>query len=431
MVKSAEILCIGTELLMGDIVNTNAAYLAKELAGIGINLYHQTVVGDNADRLRESLALALSRADVVITTGGLGPTYDDLSKETVAAFFGKKLVCHPQSELAIHALFQRLGRTMTDNNKKQALLPEGCTVFPNLNGTAPGCAIEGDGELLGKTAILLPGPPREMAPMFEEYVRPYLMKDSDTRLVSHSLHFFGIGESALESKLFGQMSTSTNPTIAPYAKTGEVLLRLTARVEAGQDAEAILAPAISRIEAVAGEFIYGVDVGDLQTAAVRALMQKNLKVATAESCTAGYVSKRLTEVSGASAVFECGLCCYSDRIKTELLGVSPKTIGEHGAVSLETAREMAASIRRLSGADVGLSVTGNAGPEPSEGKPVGLVYIGIDSQNLSEVLTLNLSTRDQDARELIRYTAASHALHQILRAALAGRAVPLAGEAIG
>ena len=368
--RSAEILCIGTELLMGDIINTNAAYLAKELAGLGINLYHQSVVGDNPERLRQSLQLALKRADIVITTGGLGPTYDDLSKETIAACFGRKLVMDEDSLTRIQAHFLRLGREMTDNNKKQAMMPQGCIIFQNENGTAPGCAIEGSGELEGKTAIMLPGPPREMKPMFEQQVKPYLLKDSDTRLVSHTMHFFGIGESMLEDRLRSLMEKSLNPTVAPYAKTGEVQLT-----------------------------------------------EKERKVAVAESCTGGYLAKRITDVSGSSKVFECGVCSYSNRIKHQLLGVSEQTLAEYGAISEQTAAEMASGVRNLSGADIGISVTGNAGPTADEGKEVGLVYIGVDSPKLTHVFTLHVNRRDQDARETIRYLASSHALSLILKAA--------------
>ena len=269
--RSAEILCIGTEILMGDIVNTNAAYIAKELAGLGINVYHQSVVGDNPQRLREALELAFSRADIVITTGGLGPTYDDLSKETIAAFFGRELVMDQESLHRIECHFLRQNRPMTENNKKQAMMPQGCIIFPNNNGTAPGCAIEGTGEQQGKTVIMLPGPPREMKPMFEESVKPFLLKDSDTRLVSHTMHFFGIGESMLESLLRDLMEHSLNPTVAPYAKTGEVQLRVTARVQNGEDAEALLQPVVEKIKEQVGGYLYGIDVGDLQTAAVHAL----------------------------------------------------------------------------------------------------------------------------------------------------------------
>ena len=415
--RSAEILCIGTELLMGDIINTNAAYLAKELAGLGINLYHQSVVGDNPERLQQSLQLALKRADIVITTGGLGPTYDDLSKETIAACFGRTLVMDEDSLARIQAHFLRLGREMTDNNKKQAMMPQGCVIFQNENGTAPGCAIEGSGELEGKTAIMLPGPPREMKPMFEQQVKPYLLKDSDTRLVSHTMHFFGIGESMLEDRLRSLMEKSLNPTVAPYAKTGEVQLRVTARVKNGEDPNALLEPVMEQIRQMVGEFLYGVDVGDLQTAAVRLLTEKGLKVAVAESCTGGYLAKRITDVSGSSKVFECGICSYSNRINHQLLGVSERTLEEYGAISEQTATEMASGVRKLSGADIGISVTGNAGPTADEGKEVGLVYIGVDSPKLTQVFTLHVNRRDQDARETIRYLASSHALSLILKAA--------------
>ena len=415
--RSAEILCIGTELLMGDIINTNAAYLAKELAGLGINLYHQSVVGDNPERLRQSLQLALKRADIVITTGGLGPTYDDLSKETIAACFGRTLVMDEDSLTRIQAHFLRLGREMTDNNKKQAMMPQGCVIFQNENGTAPGCAIEGSGELEGKTAIMLPGPPREMKPMFEQQVKPYLLKDSDTRLVSHTMHFFGIGESMLEDRLCSLMEKSLNPTVAPYAKTGEVQLRVTARVKDGEDPNALLEPVMEQIRQTVGEFLYGVDVGDLQTAVVRLLTEKERKVAVAESCTGGYLAKRITDVSGSSKVFECGICSYSNRIKHQLLGVSERTLEEYGAISEQTATEMASGVRKLSGADIGISVTGNAGPTADEGKEVGLVYIGVDSPKLTKVFTLHVNRKDQDARETIRYLASSHALSLILKAA--------------
>ena len=412
--KSAEILCIGTELLMGNTVNTNATYIAKGLAQNGINVYHQAVVGDNPQRLKESLDLAFSRSDIVITTGGLGPTYDDLSKETIAAWFGKELVLHEESLRHIEDFFQRLGREMTANNRKQAMMPQDCTVFPNPNGTAPGCAIEKD----GKVAFMLPGPPREMRPMFDNYVIPYLQKDSDTVLVSKMIHLFGIGESMLEHKLHDVMVESSNPTLAPYAKEGEVQLRVTACVHRDEDAEAILQPMMDKVSEIAGEFIYGIDIGDLQTAAVTRLKEKGLHVATAESCTGGYVSKRLVDVDGVSEVFDCGVCSYSNDIKEKVLGVSHETLAAYGAVSEQTAREMAAGVRRLSGAEIGVSTTGIAGPGGgTPEKPVGLVYVAVDSDKYSEVLKLNIPSRSDDAREYIRYIASSNALHLIWKAA--------------
>lgn len=411
--KSAEILCIGTEILMGDIVNTNAAYIAKELTNLGITMYHQTVVGDNPQRLKDSLALAFSRSDIVITTGGLGPTYDDLSKETIASYFGRKLQMDEESLQSVIEFHEKLNIPMPENNKKQAMMPEGATIFPNPNGTAPGCAIEQD----GKTAIMLPGPPREMAPMFDHYVVPFLLKDSGKVLLSHNLHFYGIGESLLETKLHALMEKSLNPTVAPYAKTGEVMVRVSAMAKDAAEAEQMMAPVIGEIKETAGEFLYGIDVGDLQTAAVRALREKGLQAATAESCTGGYVSKRLTDVSGSSAVFECGVCTYSNRMKQQLLGVKESTLQKYSAVSPETAAEMAAGVRELSGADIGVAVTGNAGPEPSEGKPVGLVYIAVDSDWHKEVYEMNINRRDEKLREMIRYLASSRALYMLLQTA--------------
>ena len=413
---NAEIITVGTELLLGDIVNTNSQFLSRELAAYGIGMLYQSTVGDNIDRLGEVLRLAMGRSDLVLLTGGLGPTQDDLTRETVADVLGLPLVPDEESLRRIEEYFRNTGREMTENNKKQAMMPQGCIIFPNNNGTAPGCAIEGTGEQQGKTAIMLPGPPREMKPMFEESVKPFLLKDSDTRLVSHTMHFFGIGESMLESLLRDLMEHSLNPTVAPYAKTGEVQLRVTARVQNGEDAEALLQPVMEKIKEQVGGYLYGIDVGDLQTAAVHALKASGLHVAVAESCTGGYVAKRLTDVSGASEVFECGVVTYSNRMKHQLLGVSQQTLDTFGAVSEETAREMSAGVRRLSGAEIGISVTGNAGPEPSEGKEVGLVYIGVDSPEMSRVFMLQVNRRDQDARETIRYLASSHALSLILKA---------------
>ncbi len=411
--KTAEIICIGTEILMGDIVNTNAAYIAKELTNLGITMYHQTVVGDNPKRLKESLELAFSRSDVVITTGGLGPTYDDLSKETIAAYFGRKLKMDEESLQSIVEYHQKLDIPMPENNKKQAMMPEGATIFPNPNGTAPGCAIEQD----EKTAIMLPGPPREMAPMFDHFVVPFLLKNSGKVLLSHNLHFYGIGESLLETKLHELMEKSLNPTVAPYAKTGEVMVRVSAMARDAEEAERMMEPVIRQIEETAGEFLYGIDVGDLQTAAVRMLKTKGLEAATAESCTGGYVSKRLTDVNGSSSVFQCGVCTYSNEMKRQLLGVKEFTLQQYSAVSPQTAAEMAAGVRKLSGGDIGVAVTGNAGPEPSEGKPVGLVYIAVDSDWHKEVFEMNIDRRDENLRELIRYLASSRALYLLLKTA--------------
>ena len=265
--------------------------------------------------------------------------------------------------------------------------------------------------------MMLPGPPREMKPMFDHWVVPILEKETGTRLFSKNLYFFGIGESSLESRLRELMEKSANPTIAPYAKTGEVMLRVTANAADEAEAERLMAPVLEEINRQAGEFLYGIDVDDLQTAAVRMLREKGLHAATAESCTGGLISKRITDVSGSSEVFECGICTYSNRMKESLLAVSQETLEQYGAVSARTASEMAAGIRRVSGAEIGVSATGNAGPNASEGKEVGLIYIAVDSDWHKEVLELRLRRSDEDAREYIRWVASSNALHLILKTA--------------
>ena len=270
---NAEILCVGTELLLGDIVNTNAAYIARSLAAIGVNVYHQSVVGDNPERLKGSLDLALSRADLVVMTGGLGPTYDDLTKETVAEKFGLPMELHRPSLDRITAYFKRVNRVMTHNNEKQAWMPKGARVFPNNYGTAPGLAVQ-EGE---KIVILLPGPPKEMEPMFAEEVVPYLKSFSDTVLLSHTVHIFGMGESAVEDKLKDYMLAHLNPTVAPYAKTGEVQLRVTASAQDEQTANTLIQPVLADIQRILGNVVYGIDVGTLQNAFVQELKRKGKK----------------------------------------------------------------------------------------------------------------------------------------------------------
>ena len=421
MENRAEILCIGTEILLGNIVNTNAQVISQGLAELGIYVYRSAVVGDNAQRLQEALEIAFAHNDIVITTGGLGPTYDDLSKETVAAYFGLPMELHAPSEQALRDYFARVGRPMAENNLKQAMMPKGCIVLPNPNGTAPGVIIEGTGDRAGKTAILMPGPPREMTPMFRDQVMPYLAGRSGQVLRSHIVHFFGIGESDLENQLRQEMLAMKNPTLAPYAKEGEVQLRVTASAPTPQQAEEMMGPVVQRLQERFGSLIYGVDVGDLQTALVRELAARGLQVATAESCTGGYVAKRITEVPGSSQVFHCGIVSYANEVKEQLLGVRHDTLATHGAVSPETAQEMAEGVRRVSGAQIGISLTGVAGPDGgTPEKPVGLVYLGVSSPWHSEVKELRLSRGyHTNNRESIRYLASSHALALALRVARA------------
>lgn len=410
---TGEILCVGTELLLGDILNTNAAFLARQLAELGIGVYHQTVVGDNPGRLGEAVALALSRSDLLVMTGGLGPTYDDITKETAAAALGKKLVWNQQAYDRMEAYFARTGRVMSENNRKQAYVPEGAVVFQNENGTAPGMAMQAKGKLV----ILLPGPPNEMEPMFQDQVRPYLQGRTGQTFYSRTVHLFGIGESAAEQQLRDWMEAGTNPTIAPYAKTGEVLLRVTAAAADEEQAKKLLAPAVQKIQGQLGDYIYGVDVDSLQNAVVRAFRQQGLTLSTAESCTGGGVARRITEISGASAVLRAGICTYTNEMKRKLLGVRAATLSQYGAVSAQTALEMARGARTQTGADVGVSTTGVAGPEPSEGKPVGLVYVAVSSPWGEWVKELHLARGSGAERDRIRHLAENHALYAALQAA--------------
>lgn len=412
---NAEILCIGTELLLGNVVNTNAAWLSQQLARLGINVYHHTVVGDNAQRLEEALQIAFRRSDLVITTGGLGPTYDDLSKETVSKYFNRQLVLHQPSLEKIQEFFaKRPASAMLPNNEKQAYQPEGAVVFTNHSGTAPGAAIEGD----GKVAIMLPGPPREMKLMFEREVLPYLQKFSDHVIVSRDLQLFGIGESLTETLLKDLMTSSVNPTLAPYAKEGEVNLRLTASAATAAEGYAMMEPLMEKINRLVGQYIYGIDVPDLQTALVDYLLAHHITVSAAESCTGGLVSKSITDIAGCSAIYPGGVCSYSNEMKMKWLGVKASTLALHGAVSEETALEMAQGIRLATGADLGISTTGVAGPDGgTPEKPVGLVYVAVAGETYQHVEKLNITYGEITTRTMIQQRATKHALYQLLQAA--------------
>ena len=415
-IKTAEILCVGTELLLGDIVNTNAAYISKELASLGISVYRQSVIGDNPERLKGAMRAALLRSDLVITTGGLGPTCDDLTKETVAELFDSEMEVDEYCLGEIKRFFEKSNRVMTANNEKQALVPKGCFVLTNEWGTAPGIAIEGKegSELEGKTAILLPGPPREMTNMFRYRVRPYREKRCSRARVSRNLHILGMGESAVEDKLRELMDSSVNPTLAPYAKEGEVRLRITAfaksKEKAGEMCDSLAAKVL---ESEVGKYVYGIDVGSVENAVLTELRRDGETLAVAESCTGGLISKRITDISGASDVFLGGAVTYANEAKMKMLGVSKETLDRYGAVSEETAREMATGVRRVSESDFGISVTGIAGPTGgSEEKPVGTVFIAVDSKYGSAVKKLTLSPmRD---REYIRMVSATLALYLVL-----------------
>lgn len=370
----AEILAVGTELLLGDIVNTNAQYIAKRLADVGINVFHQSVVGDNVLRLKEELNLAFSRSDLVITTGGLGPTKDDLTKETGAEFFNKKLIMHEESLKRIREYFEKLNRPLNEGNIKQAYFPEGALILENNFGTAPGCIIEEGSKVL----IVLPGPPREMKPMFEDYVLPYLKKYQNGILFSKVLRICGIGEGHMVDHISDIIENQTNPTVAPYAKEGEVTLRITASAPTESQAIELIAPVEKEIRNRLGVNVYGTGDTTLESEVGKLLIEKGLTIAVAESCTGGLLTGRLVNYPGISEVLMEAAVTYSNEAKMRRLGVKKETLEVHGAVSEETAAEMAEGIALAAGTRVGLSTTGIAGPGGgTPEKPVGLVYIGV------------------------------------------------------
>lgn len=402
-----EIIAVGTELLLGEIVNTDAPMIAQGLAELGIGVYFQTVCGDNPDRLKSVLEVAKQRADLIITTGGLGPTADDLTKETIAAAFGKGLVRDEESMARLREHFK--GRTMTKNNEKQADVPEGCTVFQNDWGTAPACAFEGEGCLV----IMLPGPPRECTPLFREKVMPFLEKRRGGALCSRYVKVFGMGESEMASRLSRQMDTWENPTAAPYAKEGECLVRITAMGKNKEEAFAMTEPAVREVRQVLGDVVYGVDVDSLEQVVVREMTARGLTLATAESCTGGLMGKRITDVPGASACYLGGVVSYQNEVKENLLGVRHETLVTKGAVSEDTACQMAEGVRKALGADIGISTTGVAGPGGgTPEKPVGLIYVGISTKDRTWAVRI---LRPRQSRESLRRLASSTAFDLVRR----------------
>lgn len=404
---NCELISVGTELLLGNILNTNAQYISQKLADLGVNCYIQTTVGDNAERLEEAVCRALERADTVILTGGLGPTCDDLTKETVSAAFHKELVLDRDSLDYIKARFARMGREMTPNNVKQAMFPEGSAILPNPNGTAPGCILEE----AGKAAILLPGPPHEMEPMFDAAVMPYLERRSGARLYSRMVRIFGKGESSVEYEMRDLMD-GENPTVAPYALAGEVKLRVTARCKDETEGEELVAPMIGKIRERLGEVVYSDEGKELHEVCAE-LLEKNKKtLAVAESCTGGMLAAKLVSVPGSSRYFLEGCVTYSNQAKVKRLGVSRQTLERYGAVSAQVALEMAVGIRVSSGADIGLAVTGVAGPGGgTREKPVGLVYIALSTGEGTQMRELRLA----GDRERIRGLSCLHTLDMLRR----------------
>ena len=369
-----EILSVGTEILLGDILNTNSRYLSNELANLGIDVYYHQVVGDNRERILNALKEAFSRSDIIITTGGLGPTKDDMTKELVAEFLGMDMYLHEESLKKIEDYFKKMGRIPVKSNEKQAYFPKEAIILENNNGTAPGAIFEKD----GKAIIVLPGPPKEMEPMFNESVRKYLESLTGYTIVSEVLRVFGIGESEAESKLQDLIDNGQNPTIAPYAKEGEVTFRITAKGKDEDEARRLIKPLKEEVYNRLGNLIYNTGDVSIQETVGEMLVNKNMTIGVSESCTGGLVSAKLIEYPGISSVFLEGAVTYSNEAKMRTLNVKKDTLEKFGAVSEETAREMAEGIAKRCGARIGVSTTGIAGPGGgTEEKPVGLVYIGV------------------------------------------------------
>lgn len=370
----AEIISIGTELLLGDIVNSNAQFLGQELAALGIEMYYQQVVGDNEERILHAFKEAYNRCDIIITTGGLGPTDDDLTKEMAAKYFNKRLFEDKESLENLQEYFKFRKRKMTTNNLKQALIPEGATAIKNNNGTAPGVIIEENNKIM----IILPGPPKEMKPMFEEDIKPYLKSKSDSVIISKMIKILGIGESAVAETVKDLMESQSNPTIAPYAKEIGVILRITAKAENEAAALKLIEPLEIEIKNRLGENVYATEDISIEDVVAKLLIENKYTVSTAESCTGGMIASTLINYPGISEVFMEGAVTYSNEAKHKRLGVKNETLEKYGAVSEETAREMAIGIAKKANTDVSIVTTGIAGPGGgTEEKPVGLVYIGV------------------------------------------------------
>ena len=403
-----EILSVGTELLLGHVTNTDARDIAEQLSKLGIDVRYQTVVGDNPQRLRDCVEIAKGRADLIITTGGLGPTCDDLTKQVLAEAFGLRLVRDEAEYAGLYDYFN-VKKNFTPNNFLQALLPEGCTVFHNNCGTAPGCAFEAQ----GKTVIMLPGPPKECNAMFRESAVPYLKKLSGGRIVSHTLNIFGLGESTVDQMFRDEMNEMRNPSMAPYAKECDCLLKVTAKADSEAEAEEMLRPVIAEIREKLGDIVYGMDVDCIEEAVMALLKEKPRTFAAAESCTGGDIARRFTELPGASAFFPGGVVSYANAVKAGVLGIDPELIEEKSAVSYEVAKEMAERVRVLTGAEIGLGVTGLAGPDGDGLHEVGTVFISLSDGERTWVRETHMG--EHRTRSYIRRMAGNYAFDMLRR----------------
>lgn len=413
MSHTAELIAVGTELLLGNIANTDAQMISQGLSQLGINVYYHTVVGDNPQRVRQAVDIARGRADILITTGGLGPTCDDLTKVAVAQAFGKELVYHEPSAQRIRERFAARGTPVTENNFQQAMVPEGCTVLDNDWGTAPGVAFASG----GTHVLMLPGPPRECEKMFRHRALPYLQKLSDGVIASRTVKTFGIGESAAEALLRDLMNALHNPTLAPYAKPTGTELRITAHAPTREEALRLIAPVEEQVKAILKDKVIGVDVDSLEEVCFALLKDRGLTVGTAESCTGGLLAKLLTDLPGSSAVFRGGVVSYTNGVKAGLLGVPQDLLDRYGAVSPQVAEAMAQGAKAALGCDIALSTTGVAGPDADDrGNPIGLVYLGLAWGDQCQVTEFRAGPVE---RERVRRQAAQTAL-DLLRRHLTG-----------
>jgi nicotinamide-nucleotide amidase len=410
---SAEIICVGTELLLGDILNSNAQFLAQELAKLGIPHYNQTVVGDNPDRLKQVIEIASQRAQILIFTGGLGPTPDDLTCETIAEFFRAPLIENAETIKDIEEKFASRGRVMTPSNRKQALIPQGAEILPNPTGTAPGIIWQ---PRQGLIILTFPGVPSEMHRMWEETAIPFLKSQGWGKKIiySRSLRFWGIGESTLAEKVATYLNLE-NPTVAPYAGKGEVRLRISALASSPEEADALILPVEKEIKKIAGLDFYGVDDENLAVVVGKLLKEKGQTVSVAESCTGGGLGQMLTEVSGSSDYFWGGAIAYDNSVKVKMLGVNEEDLDKYGAVSATVAEQMASGVKNRLNTSWALSITGIAGPTGgTESKPVGLVYIGLAGPD-KEVTSFEHRFGSIRGRNLIRYISANAALDSLRR----------------
>ena len=409
---TAEIISIGTELLLGQITNTDARDIAQRLARIGINVLYTTEVGDNPERLARCIEIAKERVDIIITTAGLGPTVDDLTKVLLAKSFGLELVMDEKEKEGLYDYITNEGYSedMSRNNLQQAMLPEGCTVFHNYWGTAPGCAFQKD----GKVVLMFPGPPKECIPMFDQYGIPYLKQFSDEEIFSHEIRVFGTSESAMDFMMRDIMKDLTNPSMAPYAKEADCFLRVTAKAGSEEEAEAMMKPVIEKAVEILGDNVYGFDISCVEERVFQLMQEQKKTFATAESCTGGDIARRFTDMSGASEFYVGGAVTYTDDVKARVLGIDPELIREHTAVSEPVARAMAENIRTITGADFAVSTTGLAGPDGDGIHEVGTVFCGLAMEGKTEVIELHLEANR--TRDYIRRCAGNFCFDMLRRA---------------